>query len=294
MPDCGSGTVDLLPPHTSIDGLPFAWHTDAAPVRLSLAASEASSPPAITYYRIGAGPVTTYTAPFEISAEGTTTVRYWSKDSAVPPNVEAEQVRYVRIDRGAPTLAVAPAGEYATPARVAFSVTDAHSGVAFSEWRLDGARLRVPVASGSTTVSAPGVHTLSWVAIDAAGNEATGAVSFTVKRAQSLTRAPAKPALTLTRVRGVATYRASVTVKATPDTSPFTGFVPLAGKTVLLQSSTDGVRWKTVATRVTSATGVASHSVRLTRAGRVRYRWFSPGDSVLATATSPATTVTVR
>ncbi len=39
-----------------------------------------------TYYRIDGGDETTYTAPFEISGEGTTTVEYWSVD--VVGNVE--------------------------------------------------------------------------------------------------------------------------------------------------------------------------------------------------------------
>ncbi len=294
MPDCGSGTVDLQPPTTSIEGLPFGWHSDTGPVRLSLSAREASSPPAITYYRIDTGPVTTYTAPFEITAEGTTTVRYWSKDSASPPNVEAEQVRYVFIDRTAPRVTLAPSAEYATPASVRFGIADAHSGLALVQWRLDGSQLAVPAAGGTTTVTAPGAHTLSWRAIDVAGNVATGSAIFVVKRRQSLSRTPARSALTLTRVRGVAVYRAAVSVKATPEAAPFTGFVTTAGKTVLLQSSTDGIRWRTVATRTTSAQGTASASVRLTKAGRVRFRWFSPGDDTFAPRVSAETVVTVR
>ncbi|MDZ4168373.1 MAG: hypothetical protein U1E26_01780 [Coriobacteriia bacterium] len=296
MPDCGSGTtVDRTPPLTTIHGLEWGWHADAGPVTLSLSAFEASSSPVVTYYRIGGGPVITYMAPFDVSAEGTTTVRFWSQDSAETPNTELEQTRYVRIDRGAPTLTTVPLAEYRGPAVVRFGLSDAHSGVGFAAWRLNGAQLSgVAPTGGSVTVSAPGAHVLSWTALDNAGNESTGAASFTVKRTQTLVRTPARSALTLRRVRGVVTYRAAVTVRATPETAPFTGSVPLAGKQVVLQRSTDGRTWKTVATRTTSAAGTASYSVRITKAGKARYRWYSPSSVSAAAGASPITTVTVR
>lgn len=296
MPDCGSGTTkDVTPPITTIHGLPFLWHADEGPVTLSLSAAEASSAPVFTYYRIGAGPVTTYTAPFEVSTEGTTTVRFWSKDSAETPNIEAEQTRYVRIDRTGPTLKPAPLAEYRGPAVVRFGVSDAFSGIDFSAWRLDGVPLGgLAPTGGVVTVSAPGLHVLAWTALDEAGNESTGTASFTVKRAQTLVRTPARSALTLTRVRGVATYRAAVAVRATPDAAPYSGTVPLAGKQVVLQRSTDGRTWKTVATRTTSVAGTTSFSVRLSKAGKARYRWYSSSNTTLAAGASPVTTVTVK
>ena len=93
----GSMTPDTEAPLTTAvaDG---AW--SASPVAVSLSATDVSTWAANTYYRIGST-TTTYTSPFAVSAEGTTTVEYWSVDGA--GNTEERRSFDVRVDTTAPS-----------------------------------------------------------------------------------------------------------------------------------------------------------------------------------------------
>ena len=69
--------IDDTDPVTTAD-IDEAWQN--GPVTVTLTRPTPSQASQATYYRIDGGAETTYTAPFEISAEGTTTVEYWSVD----------------------------------------------------------------------------------------------------------------------------------------------------------------------------------------------------------------------
>ena len=82
------GTPDTVPPTTTISGNSSLWVM--GPVTLTLSATDASSTVAATYYSTdGSTPTNVYTGPFQVSQEGTVTVKYYSVDSA--NNEEAEQ-----------------------------------------------------------------------------------------------------------------------------------------------------------------------------------------------------------
>ena len=147
------------------------WVKAAATV--SLSATDTGSWVKNTYYRINGSAPTTYTAPFTVSAEGTTTVEYWSVDGA--GNTESAKSTTVRIDKTRPAITDdAPADWVRGPVSVHLDSTDADSsGVAHD--LLLHRRLR-PLASytGTIVISAEGTTTLRYRAIDAAGNtEAT-------------------------------------------------------------------------------------------------------------------------
>jgi hypothetical protein len=117
-------TADTLAPNTSsdADGL---WHSTDQTVTLT--ATDTGTWVANTFYRVGSS-TTTYTAPIHVSAEGTTTIRYWSADAA--GNVEASHSVDVRIDRTAPSSSDdATSAWQRGPITVHLSATDAGSGV---------------------------------------------------------------------------------------------------------------------------------------------------------------------
>lgn len=94
----GSVDVDLAPPTTQALGIPLG--EASAPVTVTLEATDTVSGVATSYYQLGSGPVETYTEPFVVSAEGTTTVTFWSQDRV--GHTEEPQTVDVRIDTTAP------------------------------------------------------------------------------------------------------------------------------------------------------------------------------------------------
>ena len=101
-----------------------AW--TSTPVTVTVSAADAHSFVDRTYVRIGST-TTTYTAPVVVTAEGTTTVEYWSVDGA--GNTETPKTLAVRIDHGAPnTTDDAPVAWSQGPVLVHLAATDATSG----------------------------------------------------------------------------------------------------------------------------------------------------------------------
>ena len=94
--------IDVVPPLTT-DDAPAAIQT-TSPVYVTLTATDTVSGVDATYYRIDGGAALTYSTPIEISAEGTTTITYWSVDRA--GNVEEVRTAIVRIDTIPPTVTI--------------------------------------------------------------------------------------------------------------------------------------------------------------------------------------------
>jgi len=161
--------VDGTAPSTTSDA-PATWRTTDTTITLTASADAAS-----TSYSLDGVNYAAYAGPFAISAEGTTTLRFFSVDQA--GNKEATKTAVVRIDKAGPTSANnAPAGWSRTDLSVAISASDLVSGVARVFYRLNGSGLTtytVPVS-----VSTEGTNTLQYYAVDVAGNvESTQSVS---------------------------------------------------------------------------------------------------------------------
>lgn len=123
--------------------------------------------------RLGEAPVVTTpgnTASVNVAAEGKTSIVYQARDQAL--NLEAPQAVEVWLDFAAPVLAhdFTHDGQWQGAATViAWSATDALSGVAAAQWRLDGGAWQ---EGSPVTVAGAGQHLVELTATDLAGNQA--------------------------------------------------------------------------------------------------------------------------
>ncbi len=95
----------------------------------SVQVTMSATPGSLTYYTLTGATVraqTLYTGTINVTAEGKTTVTFWSTDGN---GTEAAQTRTVMIDRGAPALYSDRAPVYANKAVVHVWATDGGSGV---------------------------------------------------------------------------------------------------------------------------------------------------------------------
>ncbi|AOS63199.1 OmpL47-type beta-barrel domain-containing protein [Actinoalloteichus hymeniacidonis] len=175
-PADGGGEEDTTAPVTSASTTPGepdgqdGWFT-SSPVQVTLEATDDDSGIDTTEYRIGDGDWTTYQEPITLTDDGTHTVEYRSTDTA--GNIEEPQTLDIAIDTTAPTTeATFPdAGEggwHDGEVTVALEGIDEGSGVARTEWSLDGGdwtTYEEPV-----TVTGEGPHSVLYRTIDIAGN----------------------------------------------------------------------------------------------------------------------------
>ena len=165
-----AGTLDgdTIAPATS-DDVAGSWRSTSATVTLS--ATDAHSYVRNTFYRVGGGTLTTYTAPFPVSAEGTTTVEYFSVDGA--GNTETARTAEVRIDTTAPAVSDDADSAWAKgPARVHLSVSDGGSGVGSVLYSTDGTEPYLAY-TGEVLVAVEGVTTIRYAATDNLGHTST-------------------------------------------------------------------------------------------------------------------------
>ena len=153
--------IDATAPVTT-DDAPAGWSKNA--VTVHLAASDAGSGVATTQYKLDGGGWTTGTQ-VTISSDGVHTLAYRSTDNL--GTVEAEKSATVRIDGVAPvTTDDAPAGWQMDPVTVHLAASDAASGVATTQYKLDGGGW---TTGTQVTISSDGVHTLAYRSTDSAG-----------------------------------------------------------------------------------------------------------------------------
>ena len=166
--------IDAGAPRTQVDGADKAWH--ANDVLLRLTATDPHSGVEATEYRVDEGPwvkgdAVKVRAPRDGGGDGEHRVRYRSRDKA--GNLEAERTALVRIDATPPRTTVQGGGDARRGGGVTvqLAAADAHSGVARTEYRLDGGAWRE-----GTVVTIPespaGVHRLEYRSVDRAGNVA--------------------------------------------------------------------------------------------------------------------------
>lgn len=176
----GPFRVDTIAPSTG-DTIPSGWTT--ASITVTLTATDPSGPVSSTAYSLNGGAVTTYTTPFLISTQGTTTVQYRSRDAA--GNQEVTDTVLARIDSGAPSQpATAHANAVATNSvEITYTSSfDAVSGLAFYRIFRDGSLI---ATSTSTTYTATGLNSgqnyvFSVSGMDFAGNESSRSTAATV------------------------------------------------------------------------------------------------------------------
>ncbi|GGL21312.1 hypothetical protein Sme01_68940 [Sphaerisporangium melleum] len=156
------------------------WYT--APVLVTLAAADAGSGVDRTEYQLDGGDWTAYTEPVVVSGDGSHALAYRSTDKA--GKAEEAKTLEVKVDSIAPvtTATAAPAngdGWYNGAVPVTLAATDATSGVASTEYALDGGAFQPYTATVSIT--GQGQHELQYRSTDKAGNvEETKAVTVKI------------------------------------------------------------------------------------------------------------------
>jgi len=169
--------ISRTAPTTSVSGADGAWHD--SDVTLTFSASGNGT--LRTEYQVDGGgwvdgTTVVIPAPANGSNDGVHAVTYRSTDAA--GNVESEKSVDVKIDAGAPatTVSGADGAWHDSDVTLTFSGSDAGSGVATTEHRLDGGAW---VEGTAAVVPAPGdgskdgVHTVEYRSTDAAGHVET-------------------------------------------------------------------------------------------------------------------------
>jgi plastocyanin len=174
-------------------------YLDSATVTIS--ATDTGSGVASTEYKLDAGAWTAYGAPVVVNTPGDHMVSYRATD--VAGNVSDEGMAMftvVQQDTTAPVASGQVAGQqdqngaYVGSAVVTLTATDAGSGVASIEYKLDSGAFTA--YSAPVQVSTLGAHTVSYRATDVAGNVSTvGTLSFTVVSGGTDTTAPSVSAV---------------------------------------------------------------------------------------------------
>ena len=237
-----------------------------------------------TLYRLGSGSEILYVAPFLISAEGTTTIEYGSEDNAGNPEIPGTAT--VKIDETAPVTTSNAAGPYTGTATIHLSATDALSGVAMTEWSLDGTTWHTGTTAG---LPAPGTYLLRFRSTDNAGNvetaeTATVAVNkYTVK----VTKSPSGSLYTLKRKSGVVSWTFTGTFKTSAG-------AVVKSKSVVLQKSTNGTTWKTAYRLSTNTHGKAARKLTFRAKGTTYWRWYCAANATCKAATGTRTKIVVR
>ncbi len=166
----GPFLIDTSAPVTS-DNAPDDW--SAADVPVTLTALDPNGVVATTLYSVNGGPIWTYAGPVLVSAEGTTTIQYWSIDEA--GNIESPRTTAVRIDRTPPTVPDPMSASALTTSSVEVTWTpsaDLPSGVAYYEVYRDGAVVATTTATSfvDTGLTAGQTYVYTVVAVDRADN----------------------------------------------------------------------------------------------------------------------------
>ncbi|MRR11421.1 hypothetical protein EG835_02830, partial [bacterium] len=173
--------TDTLGTETTSD-IDEAWQR--GPVTVTLSENTDGLAPATTFYRLDSGEPTTYTAPFAVSTEGTTSVEYWSVDEA--GNTEIHTTKVVSVDTVAPVTSYTPSATWSTePFDITLSREDTTSGLFETYFAWDGAAVSTYTAP---LAALEGAHELSYYSVDVAGNvEATTTVTVLLDTVAPLT-----------------------------------------------------------------------------------------------------------
>ena len=133
-------------------------------------------------HRVGDGPWTAYTAPFQVSADGVTVVQARATDAG--GRTSAVATLTVKVDSAAPAVTIGGIAEgdrldVAAVRTASVTLADATSGVAESAVLLDGTTVASPVRIDALSLLS-GTHTLEVAVRDEAGNLTTRTITFEV------------------------------------------------------------------------------------------------------------------
>lgn len=183
-------------PVTTASGIPAGW--SRSPVTVTLTAVDPSGV-ARTSYRINDGDLVTYSSPFSVSAQGASTVSFWSVDDQ--GNAESVKSANVLIDGVAPITSTESHEFFYGEATILLSASDEFSGVATTFYRIDGS---TPRLGSSATISSGGDHTIEYWSTDVAGNiEDPHEMAFTIVT---------PPDVTIERVSGESRYETAAEI----------------------------------------------------------------------------------
>ena len=163
---------------STLSGTPGAGTWFVSDVQVALAASDAGSGVALTEYSLDQGETwQQYSTPLTVAAEGANTIYYRSVDAA--GNFEEYKNCRADIDKTDPAVDITTVADGSICGNATLDCAAADqlpgSGIANVEVLLDGA----PVAAGAA-VTAEGTHTVTAIAVDAAGRRAEHTHTFKV------------------------------------------------------------------------------------------------------------------
>jgi hypothetical protein len=200
-------TLDELPNNLSSYGLPITsaslsgspnasgWFNHD--VNVTLAATATGPVTITTQYAINGGTNTAYAEPVNVQTEGSTTIQYFSVDSA--GHTESAKTLQIQLDKTAPNAQLqqsnGPVGDISQGETLQFTLvsSDATSGVASQELLLDGQIINSGQTIDSRSLTL-GVHTVQFTVTDAADNIVTDSASFNVIKPLAK-GAPGKPVI---------------------------------------------------------------------------------------------------
>ena len=166
------------------------WFKTAVLVSLNGLDQEGSGT-ASTFYSVDGGTTQTYAGAFSIDNEGVHQLTFWSVDNL--GNTETQRSLSIKIDRTSGTVQGTLSGVlgnlnyYTTPVQVTLTASDNLSGVANSNYRIDGGNTNQ--YNGTFTVSTDGVHQVDYWTTDKAGNiSSTSTVSFKIDKTPPVTQ----------------------------------------------------------------------------------------------------------
>ncbi len=167
--------ADRTAPVTTITA-PTTWQSKSATV--SLAAVDDLSGVQAIYFRLDSGGSKTYTAPFAVSGSGSHSLEYWAVDTI--GNSESTRTRAVNVDLDSPSTSSNAAASYTDSATVVLTASDTLSGIAATQYRLNGG---VWTAGASINTTQGGNHVVDFRSSDVAGNvEGTKTASFAITK----------------------------------------------------------------------------------------------------------------
>jgi len=243
-----------------------------------------ATPGSLTLYTLSGAttaPQSVYTGPISITAEGETTITYWSTSA---DGIEAANTALVRLDRAAPTVSTDAVAEYLKTSTVRVWGADTGSGVSTLKYSLDGAAM---TTAGSTwaniSTTKLGKHSLVAQVTDGAGKVTSRTISYRVRNQPSLTRSPSGSSYTVGRGK---TLSFKGTLKSSTGTA-------IGSKSVKLQKSSNGTSWSTYKTLTSNSSGAVSFTLKPSSKGTVYWRWYSAeNDSYRSAASSKMRIVT--